>query len=123
MEYVLLVYLNNILTGLMYTACIAAGVLLFISVVLCFVWAEAKANSWKAEEKHEVEVLLKRVFKAFLISLTFSILIPSEDTRKLMLAVYIGDQIANTEEFQETAGKAYDLLQDWLDEALEEESE
>ena len=65
--------------------------------------------------------VVKTTFKVLLLSLALSVLIPSEDSRKLMLAVYIGDQIVNTEEFQETTGKAYDLLQDWLDEAMEEQ--
>lgn len=116
MEYVLLVYLNDILSGLEWLFEVVAVISLVGLLFLIFAWLEMRD-----EPDESFWVVFKKALKVLAVSTTLAILIPSEDSRKLMLAVYIGDQIVNTEEFQETTGKAYDLLQDWLDEALEEE--
>lgn len=115
MEYVLLIYLNDILLGVESVA--------FASALLSGCWLVFVAIVWFHDDIHSVDYKPQRkvAIRVLAISMVVGILIPSEDSRKLMLAVYIGDQIVNTEEFQETTGKAYDLLQEWLDEALEEE--
>ena len=119
MEYVIILWLmdlsitlSNIANNIAVLALIGAGIGGLIRAL--------------GDEEHEIAMgrkMAKVGLRVMCVSLALMVIIPKEDTQKLMVAVYLGDQLVNTEQFQETSGKAYDLLQNWLDEQLEETEE
>lgn len=119
MEYVIILWLmdfsvklSNIASNIAFLALIGTGIGGVIRSL--------------GDQENEIAMGRKMVkvgLRVMCVALSLMVIIPKEDTQKLMVAVYLGDQLVNTEQFQETSGKAYDLLQNWLDEQLEEDEE
>lgn len=112
MDLITMLYLVDVMGSLAFS--------LFVFLMLGIIFTSLHGLS-HYERNQEVSPFTKKASLVMVIAAIILVLIPSKKTAYAMIAVKAGEEISKNPNFERISGKALQLLDKKLDEALKEE--